>query len=219
LAALYKEYVRLNVRATELPPGVAGEEPDQETKKRAIERWNALVPQDVYGAEAAGREAFNALSLSARTGETIEIGGVKVFYEGTPNSNPATLWLLGMMEFLAEHRYGRPLYQLVGEDRAGVKESSEKLLRITADAHKLRYGGPVKAPKGNVDHRIIFDLGMGRGLEKFTAEELVEFFDEFCPFCPGRHDPDALRRQRVNFEKQKRAAVEWIPTGLDSPDK
>ena len=220
LAAIYKEYVKLQERLKRLPPSrwreVLGDDPDEGTKRHAAERLNQLVSPLHATEQETQRDAFYALSLSAIEKKPIEISGLQVFYDGPPIDNPARLWLLNMMEFLAEHRCGRPLYQLVAEDRAGVKDSSEKMQRIMQDAHKLRYGEPIKPTKGKVDHRVIFDFGMRRGLEKLTAEELAYFFDEFCPFCLDKHDPDALRRQRKAFEEQRRKALDWQPVGLDS---
>jgi hypothetical protein len=220
LAEIYKAYVgekeRLKLSSMDRRREEQGEEPSEETKKWIVEKMNQLVPSNAQGEWEEGLNAFYALSISAKEGRPVKIGDFDVSYEDVAARIPASIWLLEMMEFIAEQRYGRPLYQLVEEDRRHTKESSGKVLRIMQDAHKLRYGEGVQPPKGKMDHRIIFGFAIGRGLEKLTAEELAAFFDEFCPFCQGEHDPDALRRQRENFINQIQKALEWRPVDLPS---
>lgn len=124
-----------------------------------------------------------------------------------------------MSEFLAQQRHGRPLYQIHFEDSVGIKDSSEMMITIIEDGHKVRYGEPVTPPKGKMDHWIILDMGLGRGLEKLTNEELADFFDEFCPTCERHHDPDSMGRQRKSIQEQRTAALAWGPEGINPTKK
>jgi hypothetical protein len=214
LAEIFKEYVRVSEQMKNMTPQerekFRGVEPNEETKNRVREKMSHLASGQSKD-EATSSEPFYAASISATEGQPIAFGDHEVVYDAVPNEPPGNKWLLRMMEFIAERRYARPLYQILEEDRMGVKESSDKIQRIMQDAHQLRYGQPVLAPKGKVGHRAIFDFGMGRGLENLTAEELAEFFDNFCPFCANGHSPDALRRQRDRLTDQRNAALDWSP--------
>jgi hypothetical protein len=222
LAGIYKEYVHQSVRMNNMTPvereEILGPEPDKKTKNRARDKMLQLVSeQDPDHAKAS--EPFYAASLSAAEGRPIPFKDYAVVYDAVPGEPPGNRWLLGMMEFIAEQRYGRPLYQILEEDRAGVQESSKKILRIVQDASQLRYAEPVITPKGKIDHRVMFDFGLGRGLEELTAEELLGFFDEFCPFCERLHDPESLRRQRDSFLQQRKEANNWSPNKINPTKK
>lgn len=142
-------------------------------------------------------------------GRSFKINDIDISYNAIPNENPSNIWLLSMMEFFSEQRFGRPLYQLIAEDSKGIKESSDQLQRIIQDGHKLRYGESVEPTKGKIDHRIMFSFGLGLGLEELTGEELATFFDTFCPTCSKEHDPESLSRQRESLKLRQRAAIDW----------
>jgi hypothetical protein len=93
------------------------------------------------------------------------------------------------------------------------------IMRILEDGHKLQYGEPVAAPRGKTDHRIILDMGLGRGLENLTNEELAEFFDEFGPTCEKEHDSDSMGRQCNAIDEQRKAALTWQPEGINPTRK
>jgi hypothetical protein len=210
-AAIYSELVRMSSELNKLTPAER-ERVLRETDfddRGVDERLQELVQ------EAGKREApttidpFYVMTVTALERRPLKVGEIEVSFGAFPDDNPNNLRLLSMMEFLAEQRFGRPLYQLVAEDRAGVKESSVKMQRIIHDGHKLRYGERIVPIKGKLDHRIIFSFGLGLGLEKLTAEKLASFFDDFCPTCSSEHDPDSLRRQRDDIQMQRTAAIEW----------
>jgi len=222
LAQIYKGYIQICEQIKTMTPQqkekFRGEEPDEKTKNRVREKMNLLASGQSED-QARGSEPFYAASISAAEGQPVFFENHGVFYDAAPNEPSGNKWLLGMMEFIAEQRYARPLYQILEEDRIGVKESSDKIQRILQDAHQLRYGEPVLAPKGKIDHRAIFDFGLGRGLEHLTAEELADFFDNFCPFCTAGHSPDALRRQRDGLTEQRKAALGWRPDRINPTRK
>jgi hypothetical protein len=217
LVAICKEYVRMHEQSKNMSPeqraAFYGPEPDEKTKQAAYDKLSQLVADE--GAEqAAAGDAFFAGSLSAAGNQPIKVGEYEVSLDlpgSTAEKRAANRYLLAMAEFLAQQRYGRPLHQIHSEDSVGVKDSSGMMMRIIEDGHKLRYGDVVTPPKGKMDHRIILDMGLGRGLEKLTNEELAEFFDEFCPTCEKEHDSDSMGRQRKAIEEQRKAALDWRP--------
>jgi hypothetical protein len=73
-------------------------------------------------------------------------------------------------------------------------------LRTAGDLEALRCNRKIKAFKGEIEHRNMFENLWGFGLEKLTPEELVFFFDEYCP-CGKFHDPDALKKARNRFRR------------------
>src|SRR6516165_9263571 len=121
----------------------------------AQKEMSKLVAREGEEQGAAG-DAFYAGSLSATARTAVKVGDHEVCCE-LPISEKlaASRYLLGMAEFLAQQRFGRPLYQIHAEDLAGHNDSSEMMLRILDDGHHLRYGEPIKPPKGKIDHRIL----------------------------------------------------------------
>jgi hypothetical protein len=187
-----------------------GKEPDRQMYKAAYKELSKLVAREGKEQGAAG-DAFYAASLSAAGRAAVKVGDHEVCCE-LPISEtlPGNRWLLGTVEFLAQQRFGRPLYQIHADDSTGDKSSSEMMLRILGDGHRLRYGKPIKLPKGKIDHRILLDMGLGRGLEKLTNEELAGFLDEFCPTCE-EHNADSVGRQRNRLLEQRQNALNWRP--------
>jgi hypothetical protein len=221
LAEIYREYVRLHEQSKNMtPPERAefyGPEPDEETKKALHARLSDLVADESPEQAAAG-DAFFAASLSAAGDQSIRVGDHEVSLklpESGPEKHAANRHLLAMGEFIAQQRFGRPLYQLHFEDSKGIKDSSEMMMRVLEDGHKVRYGQPITPPKGKLDHRIILDMGLGRGLEALTNEELASFLDEFCPTCTKEHDSDSMGRQRNAINEQRKAALDWRPEEIN----
>jgi len=210
-AGIYKQIVRTSLELAKLPSArreqlLQSVDPTDKSVEEELER----LGKKAWTEEELTRvDPFYVLTLSALTGRSFRIGEVDIVYSSIPNENPANAWLLMMMEFVSEQRFGRPLYQLVAEDRKGVKDSSEQVQRIMQDGHKLRYGENIEATKGKIDHRIIFSFGLALGLDNLSCEELASFFDAFCPSCVKEHDPDSLCRQRNNLKQQQRTAIDW----------
>jgi hypothetical protein len=225
LAAIYKEYVRMHEQSKNMSPkervAFYGPEPDERIKQAIRDKLSRLAADEGTEQAAAG-DAFFAGSLSAIGNQPTKVGEYEVSIslpEGTPERHAGNRYLLGMAEFFAQQRFGRPLHQIHFEDSVGVQDSSEMMMRILEDGHKLRYGEPVAPPKGKIDHRIILDMGLGRGLENLTNEELAPFFDEFCPTCTKTHDVDSLGRQRNAIEQQRKDALDWRPEGINPTKK
>jgi hypothetical protein len=225
LAEIYREYVQMHEKSKNMSEEERAEfygpEPDDATITAIHEKLGRLVADEGEEQAAAG-DAFFAGSLSAIGRQPIKVGNYGVSLD-LPNTSQerfaANRYLLSMGEFIAQQRFGRPFYQLHFEDAAGVKDSSQKMMRILEDGHKLRYGELVPPPKGKIDHRIILDMGLGRGLENLTNEELASFFDEFCPTCDKNHDPDSMGRQRKAIDRQRRDALAWHPEQINPTRK
>lgn len=104
-------------------------------------------------------------------------------------------------------RYREPLWLALQNEKAGDVRAHERLMRVRDEIWRLLYRrGPVLPFKGNPDHCELLEIGLHLGLNKVTAEELADCFDEVCP-CGGVHDPDALKKQRVRVRKQLVAAA------------
>jgi hypothetical protein len=210
-AGIYKQIVCGSLEIAKLPPAQREQLlRSVDPTDRSVEEKLEILGENAWSEEELTRvDPFYVLTFSALTGRSFRIGEIDIAYSSIPNENPANAWLLMMMEFVSEQRFGRPLYQLVAEDRKGVKESSEKMQRIMQDGHKLRYGETIEATKGKIDHRIMFSFGLALGLDNLSCEELASFFDEFCPTCQKEHDPDSLCRQRDNLKQQQQTAIDW----------
>jgi len=220
LAEIYKLMVQMRERSKHMEPKereafynepFGGKEPGRRMYKAAHKELSKLVAREGEEQGAAG-DAFYAASLAAAERVAVKVGDHEVSCKlsaTTSEKLAANRYLLGMAEFLAQQRFGRPLYQIQAEDSAGHKESSEMMLRILDDGHCLRYGAPIKPPKGKIDHRILLDLGLGRGLEKLTNEELASFLDKFCPTCRVQHNADSIGRQRNCVLEQRQNALNW----------
>jgi len=117
----------------------------------------------------------------------------------------------GMMEWLCWRRFGHALASLLAEQKAGSLEAHKRVLRVRDEFWRLVYGNSAVVPfKGTSTHSDIMELGLNLGLDKLTAEELADCFDEVCP-CGKTHDPDALKKQRVRVRKQlERARYESL---------
>jgi hypothetical protein len=228
LADIYKVLVQMHKQSKHMTPKeretfynepFGGKEPDLGMYKAAYEELRKLVTREGEEQGAAG-DAFYAASLSAAARTTVKVGDHEVCCELPVSEKLAgNRWLLGMAEFLAQQRFGRPLYQIQFEDSAGHKDSSEMMLRILDDGHRLRYGELIKPPKGKIDHRILLDLGLGRGLEELTNEELASFLDNFCPTCEDHHNADSIGRQRKSILEQRQNAIHWSPENLNPTRK
>ena len=82
-------------------------------------------------------------------------------------------------------------------------------MRITSvveeyQRRKFNKGG-FKAPKGDLEHFQMFELGLDLGLDQLTSEELSYCFDALCPCGKEVHDLDSLKKQRQRFRK----ALKW----------
>jgi len=88
-------------------------------------------------------------------------------------------------------------------------------MRLEQDRQDVRYKLKMSPPKGNIDHRIIMQTGLGLGLEKLSAVQLESYCNQFCP-CGKDHDADDLRKLRNRILEEGRAAHAAInPTTTD----
>ncbi len=121
---------------------------------------------------------------------------------------PTSAHFGALLEWLAWVRFGRPLWQLTQEDAAGNREASKMIERIIVEGNKLRYGEKVPGFKRDLDHNALMERGLPLGLDKLTAEELADCFDEVCS-CGQEHTGDALKKQRKRLIKAIEAAESW----------
>ncbi len=121
---------------------------------------------------------------------------------------PTSAHFGGILEWLAWVRFRRPLWQLTQEDAAGNREASKMIERIIVEGNKLRYGKKVPGFKHDLDQGALIEMGLPLGLDKLTAEELADCFDEVCS-CGQEHTGDALKKQRKRLIKAIEAAKSW----------
>jgi len=121
---------------------------------------------------------------------------------------PASAHFAGLLEWLAWKRYRQPLWQIAQEDAAGNRGASKKIERIIAEGNKLRYGENLPGFKYDLDHAGLLEVGLPLGLDKLTAEELADCFEEVCA-CGKQHSADSLKKQRKRLLTAIGASVAW----------
>jgi hypothetical protein len=115
---------------------------------------------------------------------------------------------LGVVEWIHFERHRTPLKVDVGKRSAKDYQASRRILRTAGDLEALRCNRKIQAFKGGeIEHRSMFETLWGFGLENLTPEELVLFFDEYCP-CDKVHDPDVL-----NIPAEASARARLLPFG------
>jgi len=112
----------------------------------------------------------------------------------------------GVAECIHFERHRTPLKLDAAKRSSKDYDASRRILRTAADLEALRCGRKIRAFKGELEHRDMFETLWGFGVERLTPEELVIFFDEYCP-CGKVHDPDALKKFRSRFQKLLKRAI------------
>jgi hypothetical protein len=113
---------------------------------------------------------------------------------------------IGLMEFDAQQRFHRPLYNIFCAHWEGDAESTSNYLKLEFNRERVRYGFGLPPFKGNIDHRILMQTGLGLGLEGLSATELENFYRDFCPCESEDHDADDLRKLRKRILEEGRQA-------------
>lgn len=108
----------------------------------------------------------------------------------------------GVAEWVHWERHKTPLKQDAEKRLAKDYDASRRVLRTASDLETIRCEkGPIQPFKGNLEHWNMFETLWGLGIENLSPEELVEFFDSYCPCGCEPHDPDALKKIRNRFRK------------------
>jgi hypothetical protein len=150
--------------------------------------------------DLAGTDAFYAV-----TGEIIK-SGLK-----SPKKAHEAL-RIGLIEFDAEQRFATTVTEIVSKHNYGDRKSSRNYVHLLDDSERVRYGEGLPRFRGNIDHRIVMQNGLGLGLERLSASKLAQFYDEFCPCLVDAHDADDLRKLRNRIlEDGIRARKSTIP--------
>ena len=156
------------------------------------------------------REA-TAKILALREGLPSEIpnGAYDTIYQSTPTRWPPSPSDIrqGFLELLFWRRFREPLSRAVEASQHGDLKALRRIHRVMEEYHQIRFGkGPLKGFKQDLDHAALLEMGMHMGLDKLTAEELAECFDEVCLCGKEIHDADALKKQRDRLKKTLHAA-------------
>jgi len=112
----------------------------------------------------------------------------------------------GVAEWIHFQRHRTPLKLDIAKRESKDHEASRRILRTVADMEARRCGKGIKDFKGELEHRNMLEALWGFGVEGLTPEELVIFFDEYCP-CGKVHDPDALKKLRNRFRQLLKRAI------------
>ncbi len=112
----------------------------------------------------------------------------------------------GMAEWLHFERHRIPFKVDAAKRLAKDYAASRRILRTIGDLEALRCRQQITPVKGEVEHRSIFQTLWGFGVEELTPEELVIFFDTYCP-CGCEHDPDVLKKSRNRFRRTLENAI------------
>lgn len=106
---------------------------------------------------------------------------------------------------LLENKYWRynrePLGKAASAAQRGDFEAYKRIEKIERIEYQETFRlGHVPQAKEHAKHSLLFLMGLELGLEKLSAEELADCFDELCD-CGEVHDPDALKKQRPRLRK------------------
>jgi hypothetical protein len=182
------------------------------------------LPKEGYWERVAALDRKISARLTAEVGpispkRATRLAGSDAFYSGsiemlkksTRKRSRSTEdlradYVLGLMEFDAEHRYHTPLQNIVEKHVSGDRSSTTKFLRLEIDRESVRYGDGLPPFKGNIDHRILMQTALEFGFDNLTADQQAEFFDHFCPCDVISHDADDLRHLRERILKAGRQA-------------
>jgi hypothetical protein len=120
----------------------------------------------------------------------------------------------GIREWFNWQRHRVPHKTDIEKMQARDWDASRRVQRTISDLEQLRCGkGPIKPFKGDLEHSGMFNLLSGFGIERLTPDELVVFFDNFCPCGIETHEPDALRKQLARFKRDlQKAIARDVPT-------
>jgi hypothetical protein len=176
-----------------------GRESDRQESQRMIRNPPAELVEE---ARRLGDER-------ARSGIKSSMSATKLFavddrYPATPEMSDEQF----MLAWLAWNKYGKTLKQLLEEDRAGVKQSSERLVTIRQEYNHWRYDkqDPEKLKfKFDREHQLLIMMGLDFGIDSLTAEELADCFNELCA-CGAWHSPENLRKLRTRTKQFLTAA-------------
>jgi hypothetical protein len=207
LARIYKDLVREihKMEARKLP-----REREIEAKLQLMSKLSArlvaevgpIMPEQID--ELAGLDALYGVSTES----------VGLAREG--KIHPGVAFGIGVEEFSANHRFHRPFHTIIEEHWAGIPKSTSRYMRLEQDRQDVRYTLKMCPPKGNIDHRVIMQTGLGLGLEKLSAVQLESYYSEFCP-CGKDHDADDLRKLRSRILEEGRAARAGITPTKTNP--
>jgi hypothetical protein len=208
---IYKAGVRdlQELDSSKLPLGRLNEAKSQlvdKISKRFEAELGPLILQRLP--DLAGGDVFYELSHEAAEAARKESG------------DPRIAWDIGLMEFDAQQRFHEPLQAIMRSHYRGVAEATANYSRLENDRQSVRYGFGLPPFRGNVDHRIIMQTGLGWGLENLSAVALERFFNGFCRCRPkdgntarasdeepaNDHDADDLRKLRKRILHEGREA-------------
>jgi len=116
-----------------------------------------------------------------------------------------------MFAALCWYKYGKTIKELVQQSAAGSPKASTQLLNLMRDYDRWRFGKPHRRQSGSkfdLNHHSLMTSGLDLGLDRLTADELADCFDELCS-CGKEHSPENLRKLRERMIK----ALERIKTG------
>src|SRR3989442_3930293 len=109
-----------------------------------------------------------------------------------------------MLSWLSWYKYGKTWKELQHERTAGKWWASQRILAIFKDFEKWKFGRLDPNDMRFKMDRPHFDLmafGLDFGLDKLTADELVNCFDALCTCGMEQHDPENLRKLKARILK------------------
>jgi hypothetical protein len=109
-----------------------------------------------------------------------------------------------MLSWLSWFKYGKTWKELQHERTAGKWWASQRILAVFKDFEKWKFGRLDPNDMRFKMDRAHFDLmafGLDFGLDKLTADELVNCFDALCTCGMEQHDPENLTKLRKRIYK------------------
>ena len=202
-AQIYKDGVRelQQVEKLNLPLGELNDAKRRLDAKITNRLWTQVGPlMPSRRPDLAGSDAFYAVT-----------GGIIKSRLKHPRKAYEAL-RIGLIEFDAEQRFDTTLTEIVSNHIYGDRKSSRNYIHLLDNSERVRYGEGLPPFRGNIDHRIVMQNGLGLGLERLSASKLAQFYDQFCPCLVDAHDADDLRKLRNRIlEDGIRARESTIP--------
>jgi hypothetical protein len=109
-----------------------------------------------------------------------------------------------MLSWLSWYKFGKTWKQLLHERGTGSRKASKQMLAVLADFEKWKFGEmDPNDLRFKVDrhHFNLMAFGMDFGIDKLTASELADYFDDLCPCGMALHDVENLKKLRVRIRK------------------
>jgi len=124
-----------------------------------------------------------------------------------------------MFRAMCWYKYGKTIKELLEQSNAGSPKASTQLLNLMRDYDRWRFGKPHRRQSGSkfdLNHHSLMTSGLDWGMDRLTADELADCFDELCS-CGKEHAAENLRKLRDRIIKALQRINTKSETARDQP--